>query len=332
MKSPWRTVLVSLAVVLVALLSGLVLRGMIMDDFQRYIEGERPALARTGLLVLVWPLFLSVPALALGFFLARKSTGPVEKPHPVARRDPGADLNTGLAFPEKDKAADIQDKPVRELGKKIPSQREPESSEVIAAKKDEPVVVTDDSPEADDADDEDMQPLASDPDRITRIVAGLNKLAKARTLGRAPQKQPVELAPFLTAIIERARGSFPDKDIAFSLECRSGLALSADPDCLTGILENLVENAAKAVKNAGTVTVSAEAKGDHTLFTVRDTGTGIRRKDIPHLYEQYYRASGSGIGLGLTIVKELVDACGGTIDVQTARGKGSTFTVSLPSS
>jgi len=327
-KSPWRTFFVLLAVALVALFSGFFLRGMILYDFQRYIEGERPALARSGIVVLVWPLFLSVTALALGFFLARKTTGSVEKPHPVARTDRSADMNAGMAVPEKDEAADIPDTAGRELGKKIASQGAPALSEAVVAKKDEPAVLSDDSL---DADDEDMQPLAGDPDRITRIVEGLKNLAKARTLGHTLQKQPVELAIFLATIMETTRGSFPDKEVTFNLECGSGLTLSADPECLTGIMTNLMENAAKAVKKSGTVTVSAEARGDHVSFTVKDTGTGIRKKDIPHLFEQYYRAAGSGIGLGLTIVKELVDACRGTIEVQSTRGKGSVFIVSLPS-
>ena len=328
-KSPWRTFLVPLAVLLVALLSGLVLRGMILDDFQHYIEGELPALARSGIFVLAWPLFLSGAALALGFFLARKSPGTVEKPHSVAHTDRSADLNTGMPVPEKDKAADISDTPDRELGKEIPVQIEPLLSTASAAKEDEPVVIEDDPL---DVDDEDMQPLNGDPDRITRIVEGLSKLARAQAIGRALQKQSVELAPMLTAIIEKTRVSFPDKEITFNLECRNDFSMSVDPDCLTGIMANLMDNAAKAMKNGGTVTVSAEASGDHTLFAVKDTGTGIRRKDVPHLFEQYYRASGSGIGLGLTIVKELVNACGGTIAVQTARGKGSVFMVSIPAS
>jgi len=329
LKSPWRTVLVSLAVVLVALLSSLFLRGMILYDFEHYIEGERPALARSGFFVLVWPFLLSVLSLALGFYLARKSATPAGTPYPIAAAGQSADMSVGMAVPETVEVADIPDTPHRELVEEIPSRIEPPLSKAVGAKKDELAVIEDDFLDVDDAD---MQPLAGDPDRITRIVEGLNKLAKAQTLGRALQKQPVELAPFLDTIIERTRGSFLDKDITFNLECQSGFTLSTDPDCLTGIMANLMDNAAKAVKNAGTVTVSAEARDDHAVFTVKDTGTGIRRKDVPHLFEQYYRASGSGIGLGLTIVKELVNACGGTIEVQTTRGKGSVFIVSLPSS
>jgi signal transduction histidine kinase len=108
--------------------------------------------------------------------------------------------------------------------------------------------------------------------------------------------------------------------------------MSADPECLSGIMTNLLDNAVKAVKHDGTVTVSASEKGDQIAFAVKDTGCGIQRKALPHIFERFYRGSGDGIGLGLTIVKELVDACEGTIAVQSTRGKGSVFTVCIPRS
>jgi signal transduction histidine kinase len=66
------------------------------------------------------------------------------------------------------------------------------------------------------------------------------------------------------------------------------------------------------------------------VFSVRDTGIGIRPKQLPHLYERFFRGAGSGIGMGLAIVKELVDACGGMIEVKTRSGEGSVFTVHIP--
>ena len=121
-----------------------------------------------------------------------------------------------------------------------------------------------------------------------------------------------------------------NKEIAFKLECRSDLRLSADSDCLSGIMAHLLDNAVKAMKHAGTVTISAARKKVHVVVTVEDTGAGISRKALPHIYERFYRGSGSGIGLGLAIVKELVDACGGTIAARSARGKGALFTANIP--
>ena len=168
--------------------------------------------------------------------------------------------------------------------------------------------------------------------RITRIVKGLDDLAKAQALRISMQKQPVALAEHLSSIMEKTRAAVRDKDITFSMECGPDLMLSTDPGCLDGIMENLLDNAVKAVRKEGTVSVRVAAESEHVVFEVKDTGTGIRKKNVPHLYERFYRGSGNGIGLGLTIVQALVEACKGSIDVRTAWGKGSCFTVRIPMS
>ncbi len=175
-----------------------------------------------------------------------------------------------------------------------------------------------------------MQPLAGEEDRIKRIIAGLDELARAEALGRALSRQPIKLAHHLTEVMDKVRGSIHEKNIAFNLECEQALTLSADPDCLATIMTNLLENAAKSIKQNGTVTVNAVVEGDQVRLAVKDTGRGIKRKDMPHIFERFYRASGSGIGLGLTIAKALVDASGGTIEVQSTYGNGCLVTVSIP--
>lgn len=279
---------------------------------------------RSGIFVLVWSFLLAGPVLVLGILLSRKPAGLIGTPVRAAA-DSTEVLNAGMPVSEKAETAPSPETPDQEPEKEIPFQGGPELS--IPADEEEREAMPDDDL---DAGDEDMQPIPGDADRITTIVKGLDELAKAQALRSSMRKQPIELAEYLHDIVEKARGSVQGKDVTFNLECESNLSLSADPVCLTGIMANLLDNAAKAVKKEGTVTVSAAAEGEHVIFAVRDTGTGIRRKDLPHIFEQYYRASGGGIGLGLTIVKELVDACGGKIEVQTERGKGSIFTVRIP--
>jgi signal transduction histidine kinase len=430
-KSSQRTFLVLLSVVLVALFSGLFLRGMIIKDFQDYVEGERSALVllvssdmeesykknrkwdreaaaeiavralqlglqlklvdthgnvvmdteqalallpsgrtsrirttagfdgddnvtdyrsyplvmgrenagrldvkfmgkgrsdaftnRSGTVVLAGVFLLAVLPLALVKLISPKQTRPVRKSVPAVA-DNTADQHAGVPVAVKGETTTVPEpekERVNEVGPALSiadgTEEEPESMP------DDPL----------DADDEDMQPLAGDPDRISKIVKGLDGLAKAQALRSALQKQPLELSPYLNHIIEKARESIPGTDVTFKLECRNDLSMSADPECLMGIMTHLLNNAAKAVKHDGTVTVSASEKDDQIEFAIRDTGCGIRRKALPHIFERFYRGSGDGIGLGLTIVKELVDACEGTIEVQSTRGKGSVFTVCIPRS
>jgi signal transduction histidine kinase len=180
------------------------------------------------------------------------------------------------------------------------------------------------------ADKEHIQSLFDETDRLKKIIEGMEQLSKAQALTHSLRKQSVDLGPLMNNIIEKTRLSVQGRDITFSLECEPDVAMTVDPDCLSRILGNLMDNAAKAVKNAGSVALIVARDGDEMVFSVRDTGIGIRPKQLPHLYERFFRGAGSGIGMGLAIVKELVDACAGKIEVKTKAGEGSLFTVHIP--
>jgi signal transduction histidine kinase len=180
------------------------------------------------------------------------------------------------------------------------------------------------------ADKEHMQSLYEETDRLRKIIVGMEQLSQAQAIARSLKRESLQVELLLNGIIEKTRAAVTDRDVAYSLECEAGLVMTGDPDCIGRIVENIADNAARAIKGSGTVTLSAARKGDLVVFSVKDTGTGIRRAHLSHLYERFFRGTGSGIGMGLSIVKELVDACGGKIDVQTEVNKGTTFTVQLP--
>ncbi len=108
----------------------------------------------------------------------------------------------------------------------------------------------------------------------------------------------------------------------------------ADPERVRHVFANLLSNALRFTPPGGTVTVRAADDQDTIRFTVEDTGEGISPEHIIHLFEQFYRVPGqpaeSGIGLGLSIVKEIVEAHGGTVSAQSQTGKGSVFQFTLP--
>jgi signal transduction histidine kinase len=111
--------------------------------------------------------------------------------------------------------------------------------------------------------------------------------------------------------------------------------VSCDPADAERLVVNLLSNAVKYTKQGG-VTVSLGRDGDRVRLDVADTGIGIPQDALPHLFQEFYRASNakaveeSGTGLGLSIVKLLVERYGGQIAVASQEGKGTTFTVSLP--
>jgi signal transduction histidine kinase len=109
--------------------------------------------------------------------------------------------------------------------------------------------------------------------------------------------------------------------------------LWADSERISQILSNLLGNAIKFTEKGGEVAVRASGREDCVEFAVSDTGAGIAREDLPHLFERYWQAKqaqGLGTGLGLAICKELVTAHGGRIWVESEEGRGSVFRFTLP--
>lgn len=111
----------------------------------------------------------------------------------------------------------------------------------------------------------------------------------------------------------------------------------ADPLRLKQIFLNLINNALTYTPEGGSVTITARQRKDSYEFDVADTGIGMKKSEIPRIFERFYRIdkdrsrNSGGTGLGLAIVKHLVEAHEGTISVHSKQGKGTTFTVSLKS-
>jgi signal transduction histidine kinase len=126
------------------------------------------------------------------------------------------------------------------------------------------------------------------------------------------------------------------KERRVTLQCESSENLpviAGDRDRLAQVLWNLVDNALKFSSNGGQVTIKLDAQPPGVRLSVSDTGSGIRPEDLPHLFDRFWQASrhdGRGLGLGLSIVKAVVEAHGGTVDVESTLHKGSTFRILLP--
>lgn len=113
--------------------------------------------------------------------------------------------------------------------------------------------------------------------------------------------------------------------------------ISANKESVEKLITILLDNAVKYTKKGGKVSVSVRRNKKHLIIKVTDTGIGIAKKDIPHIYERFYRVNTSrskvdvaGFGLGLSMAKKIVEMHKGKIDVKSSPGKGSTFTIRLP--
>ena len=166
--------------------------------------------------------------------------------------------------------------------------------------------------------------------RLARIVANVEDLVQAEASALSLKRIRFPLKPLLESIAQRFSAVGGKKKISFTVECGDDAWVKGNPERLTQILINLVTNSVKAIDTGGTILLSGTADRGGCRIDITDTGRGIAEADLPLIFERFYRKESDGLGLGLPIVRELVDAHGGTIEVASRPGKGSTFTVWLP--
>jgi heavy metal sensor kinase len=172
--------------------------------------------------------------------------------------------------------------------------------------------------------------------KLTRMVNNMLLLARAEAGDVHPNTQPVDLASISRAMIEMFQPIAADKGVQLTLNSSPTITVQGDPLWLERMLMNLVENALKYTPRQGSVHVELSAIGDSAVLTITDTGIGISEENLPHIFERFYRADASrsreieGAGVGLAIVRWVVESHGGQISVQSRTGEGTRFQVKLP--
>ncbi len=179
-------------------------------------------------------------------------------------------------------------------------------------------------------DKEHLQSLYAEIGRLRKIIEGIEELSQAEASSRYLRKTIFPLYPFLEGISGRFGMLFAEKGVSVELSCDEKLTINADPDRLSQIIINLLSNALKATESGGNVMITANEDPTGTVIEVRDSGSGIADEDIPFIFERFYRGAKGGLGIGLTIVRELIEAHGGTITARSDAGKGSVFTLTFP--
>jgi two-component system, OmpR family, sensor histidine kinase BaeS len=179
-------------------------------------------------------------------------------------------------------------------------------------------------------DSERLQSLYEETGRLKNMVDAIEELNRAEASLLSLQRQWIDLASFLGNILERFRPTFREKGVLLELTCAEKVSLHADPERLSQIILNLLSNALKATPPGGRASIRVERIDGKTGITIEDTGSGIAEQDLPFIFERFYRGAGGGLGIGLTIVKELVEAHGAKIESTSAPGKGSSFSIYFP--
>jgi two-component system sensor histidine kinase BaeS len=179
-------------------------------------------------------------------------------------------------------------------------------------------------------DKERLLSLHEETGRLKKIIEGIEELSKAEASALELKRQSIDLKSFLSNIKDRFERLFTDKGVKLDLECDDILAIYADPDKLSQIVINLLSNALRATAAGGVVRMKTGMDDREGFIEIMDTGSGIKKEDLPFVFERFFKSSDGGLGLGLTIAKELADAHGGRIEVRSEYGKGATFTLFIP--
>ena len=182
--------------------------------------------------------------------------------------------------------------------------------------------------------DEEIKVCQSQVDSISAIISNMSMLLDADKPVETVTAEEFELHALFSQIVSGLRVQFEKKKIDLKVISSQKVTMNTDKNKLSQCIYNLLTNAYKFTEPGGIVEVAYEATETEVLIRITDTGVGISKEDIPHLFDAYYRgnnaAAAAGEGLGLFVVKETLEQLGGAINVSSDPNSGSEFVISIP--
>ena len=172
--------------------------------------------------------------------------------------------------------------------------------------------------------------------KMSALISQLLLLARADNGTQQLSMAPTDLSLLAEEAAEQCRGSALQRQIRLELEIQPDVIVEGDPESLSRALRNLLENAIQYGRTGGFVRLKLGMEENSAVCSVQDDGIGISAEDLPRIWQRFYRAdpsrnpSGSNTGLGLALVKWIVEAHHGSIHAESAPGQGSRFTFRLP--
>ena len=184
---------------------------------------------------------------------------------------------------------------------------------------------------------ESLSTIISQAEWLNRLISNILDLDQMEQGKLTINPQPLDFKALVRETTETLRKTAHLFDLSLTLDLPpEPISITADPDRIRQILNNLLSNAIKYTPSGGQIQISMKQAPTSAIFRIQDNGLGMSQEELDHLFQLYYRTPGAiksgrtGIGLGLFIVKTLVDAHNGEIDVTSRPGQGTTFTVKLP--
>jgi len=261
------------------------------------------ALHQFGLTLLIMAPFFALAVWLAGYFFSAKAVQPVGQTLDLLRRfvaDAGHEFNTPITVIEAS---------VQTLEENL---KENESREILEV-------------------------ISRASARMRDLAASLMLLARMENPELAAKRVPIEINEVLIPVVEEFRGLAAQKDIRIKVAMPPHIVVTAHADSLRTMISNLLDNALRYTESGGTIAVNVVPQESAVIVTVEDTGIGIPPESLGHIFERFYRVDKSrsreagGSGLGLSIVKAIVDAHKGIVKAESQIGVGTKFTVVLPS-
>ncbi len=181
-----------------------------------------------------------------------------------------------------------------------------------------------------------LEVISNESAHMAKVIDQLLMLARADSGRESLSFEEIDLGDLLASIAENTEILCKDKGIEFCSDLRDSILVSGDRAKLRELFLNLLDNAIRYSPDGGTISLTLRREEDMAVIDIADTGIGIPEKDIPHIFERFYRVDRArsreqaGAGLGLSICKYIAEVHGGRIEVKSELGKGSTFSVWLP--
>ena len=169
--------------------------------------------------------------------------------------------------------------------------------------------------------------------RLAGLITNILKLNKLENQQIFPKHEEYDLSGQLCENLLQFEDAWERKNLNIETQIEDSICIRSDPELLSLVWNNLISNAVKFTPDGGTIGVSLEADKIHAVISIRDTGCGISPETGKHIFEKFYQGDTShatqGNGLGLALVKRVVDILSGEISVRSIPGQGSTFSVKI---
>jgi two-component system phosphate regulon sensor histidine kinase PhoR len=177
--------------------------------------------------------------------------------------------------------------------------------------------------------------IETEVDRLTQMVAELTELSRIETGKGELKLEQVNINLLIEEVITQLKPQVERQNLSLNKKLTSDLPfIQADKERIRHVIVNLIHNAIKFNRTGGSIITTTEILEDSVLVEISDTGIGIPGKDLPRIFERFYKTdksrAGQGSGMGLAIAKHIVEAHGGNIWARSEEGKSSTFSFSLP--